>query len=129
LHIPVALRVCPTVRESDGLALSSRNAYLAANQRNDALVLYTALQAGVNLLQSHPDASAATILAAARDRISKDLQVSQGRVSMEYLDLVHPDTLQLLSNTDRAQGGILVGAIRLKGEAGRIIRLIDNVIL
>jgi pantothenate synthetase len=53
---------------------------------------------------------------------------SDGRVSVEYLSLVHPETLKDLTETDSAKGGVLVGAVRLKG-VERTIRLIDNVIL
>ena len=123
------MRVCPTVREHDGLALSSRNTYLAANQRNDALALYNSLKVGVDYLQAHPGASPTAVLAAARDKMEREIQDSHARVSVEYISLVHSETLRSLTDTDEAKGGILVGAIRLKGENERIIRLIDNVIL
>lgn len=58
----------------------------------------------------------------------RSIDRSQGRVSIEYLDVIHPETLRRLTDSDIAKGGILVGAIRLKG-ADRTIRLIDNVIL
>jgi pantoate--beta-alanine ligase len=123
------LIVCPTVREADGLALSSRNAYLAENQRADALILYKALKAGADNLQEQEDASAGTVLRAALQTMKAGLQECQRRVSFEYLDLVHADTLRPFMVDEKAEGGILVGAIRLKGENDRTIRLIDNVIL
>lgn len=58
----------------------------------------------------------------------RDIDRSQGRVSIEYLSIVHPETLKPLTDFDIAKGGILVGAIRLKG-VDRTIRLIDNIIL
>jgi len=128
LHIPVDLRVCPTVREHDGLALSSRNAYLLPNQRNDALILWRSLKVGIEFHDNTPSASALRILAAARDQISKDATDANGRVTIEYLEIVHPETLQPLGESDDSKGAILVGAVRLKGD-GKFIRLIDNVIL
>jgi len=129
LHIPLELVVCPTVREADGLALSSRNAYLAENQRSDALILYKALKAGTDNLQEQSGASAGTVLRAALETIKAGLQECQRRVSLEYLDLIHADTLRPFMVDEKAEGGILVGAIRLNGENDRTIRLIDNVIL
>lgn len=126
--MPIDLRVCPTVREHDGLALSSRNAYLEPSQRDDALILWHALRTGQEIYSSQPSASATTVLTAARDNMSYNIDKSQGLVSIEYLNIVHPETLQELTDTDTAKGGILVGAIRLKGP-NRTIRLIDNIIL
>jgi pantoate--beta-alanine ligase len=128
LHIPIDIRVVPTVRESDGLALSSRNAYLNPDQRGDALILWRALKTGLELNISKPGTSPLIILKTALQRIEQEVNESDGRVSLEYLSLVHPDTLQDLTGRDSAKGGILVGAIRLKG-VERTIRLIDNVIL
>ena len=128
LHVPVDLRVCPTVREHDGLALSSRNAYLLPNQRNDAVILWRSLQAGVEFYSRTPSASALRVLAAAQDQITKDVADANGRVTIEYLEIVHLETLQPLRESDDSKGAILVGAVRLKGD-GKFIRLIDNVIL
>jgi len=60
--------------------------------------------------------------------MSHAIDQSQEQVSIDYLNIVHPDTLRFLTDSDAAKGGILVGAVRLKGR-DRTIRLIDNVIL
>jgi pantoate--beta-alanine ligase len=128
LHIPVDLKVCPTVREPDGLAVSSRNAYLEPSQRNYALILWRALKAGLDSYRAKPYTSAATILKAAQESMEKGINGSRGQVSLEYLDLVDPDSLHGLIGINVAAGAILVGAIRLQGSS-RTVRLIDNVIL
>jgi pantoate--beta-alanine ligase len=128
LHLPIDLRVCPTIRESDGLALSSRNAYLNPDQRDDALILSQALKAGIARYTVQTSPFAKTIREAATATLSKRIDASEGRVSLDYLSLVDSDTLQDLKDTDSAKGGVLVGAVFLHG-AGRTIRLIDNVIL
>lgn len=128
LHIPLELRVCPTVREPDGLALSSRNAYLESSQRNYALLLWHSLKAGLELYRRQPLASATTILKVAQDTMTQGIHGSNGRVSVDYLKIVHPETLDPLSGADLAKSGILVGAIFLQGNE-RTIRLIDNVFL
>lgn len=128
LHIPIDLIVSPTIRESDGLALSSRNAYLKPDQRGDALSLWHSLKAGMDLYDSDGTVSAMTILKAAQDEMARSIRDSEGRVGLEYLNIVNPETLELLTEGDTGKGAILTGAIRLQGE-GRTIRLIDNVIL
>ena len=128
LHIPLELRVCPTVREPDGLALSSRNAYLESTQRNDALILWRSLKAGLELYSRQPLTSATAILNVARDKMAQGVHDSNERASVDYLEIVHPETLDPLSGADLAKSGILVGAVFLRGNK-RTIRLIDNVIL
>lgn len=128
LHLPIDLRVCPTVREPDGLALSSRNAYLTLDQRDDALLLSKALKAGIHSYTSQTSPVASTVLEAATTNLSQGIDASQKRVSLDYLSLVSPETLQGLEDSDPVKGAVLVGAVFLHN-AGRTIRLIDNVIL
>src|SRR5208282_4836164 len=98
-------------------------------QRDDALILWHALEAGLQLYNSQtPSQSPTAILKAAQDNMLRGIEQFQRRVLIDYLNIVHPETLRPLTDSDIAKGGILVGAIRLKG-ADRTIRLIDNVIL
>jgi pantoate--beta-alanine ligase len=115
LDIPVRIEVCPTIRDSDGLALSSRNAYLNAEERERALGLSRALRAAEAAVQSGTR-EAAAVVAAARDELA--------RAGVE------PDYLQLRSATDlspveRVNGSTLLAVAAQVGRA----RLIDNAIL
>ncbi|MFQ5669383.1 MAG: pantoate--beta-alanine ligase [Acidobacteriota bacterium] len=115
LDLPVKLRILPTVREPDGLALSSRNTSLDPGQRRRATALWKALAACQSLL-------AAGEKEASRVRQSglEILQAAKG-VQLDYLEVVHLETLE---RVERVDGPVLVaGAIRIGST-----RLIDNVV-
>ena len=87
LDLGVEIRGCPLVREPDGLALSSRNAYLSAEERRQALALSRALaEARQAILGGDRDA------AALADRVRRQLEAAAG-VKLEYVAVVDPDTL------------------------------------
>jgi pantoate--beta-alanine ligase len=115
LHLPVRIEVRPTVRERDGLALSSRNVHLRGADRERALALHDGLRAAeAALAAGERDAGAlrAAALAAMRAR----------GVEPEYLALVHPDDL---APVDRVDGSALLAVAARVGAT----RLIDNTIL
>jgi pantoate--beta-alanine ligase len=115
LDLPVRIEVRPTVREADGLALSSRNVHLHGPERERALALHDALRAAESALAAgERDAGAlrGAALAAMRDR----------GVEPEYLELVGIDDLAPVTVVDRA--ALLAVAARV-GDT----RLIDNTIL
>jgi len=112
LDVPTRIEVCPTVREPDGLAMSSRNAYLAPAERERAVALRRALDAAEQAVAAgERDASAVAIAARAA--------MNPFGVEPEYLALVAADTL---SPVDRIDGEVLVA---LAAQVGRA-RLIDN---
>jgi pantoate--beta-alanine ligase len=115
LDLPVRIEVCPTVREPDGLALSSRNVHLQGADRERALALHDALAAAeASLAAGERDAE---ILRAAA------LAAMRGRgVEPDYLELVHPDDLSPVARVD---GEVLVAVAASVGST----RLIDNTIL
>ncbi len=113
LNIPTAITGCPTLREDDGLALSSRNARLSAEDRAIAPALHRAMAAAAARLRAGDDA--AQVLAQARDQI-----IAAGFEQVEYLDLRDPETLVPLERLD--------GPARLLAAAWLgPVRLIDNI--
>ena len=116
LDLAVDVRVCPTVREPDGLALSSRNEYLTPAQRRAAPILYKALQAGRAALRQGARSGAMI------QRRMRAVVAGEPLARIEYLAVCDPQTLEPLARVrNRA---VLLGAIRL----GRV-RLIDNVLV
>jgi pantoate--beta-alanine ligase len=115
LDIPVHIEVCPIVRDPDGLALSSRNAYLSADERERALALSRALRAAEAAVAGGT-LEAAAVLAAARAKLD------EAGVKPEYLELRSADDL---SEVERVNGATLLAVAARVGRA----RLIDNAIL
>ena len=115
LDMPVRIEVCPTIREPDGLALSSRNAYLDPGERERALALSRALAAADEAV-SHGERDASAVLAAAR------AQLDSAGVEPEYLELRSADDL---SPVERVNGSTLLAVAARVGRA----RLIDNRVL
>jgi len=115
LNLPVAIEVCPTVREADGLALSSRNALLSPAERERALALSAALRATATLAAGG-ERSAVALQEAARARMVA------GGVEPEYVALVDPDTFE--PREQLGERSVLALAARVGG-----VRLIDNAIL
>ena len=115
LNLPVRVEVCPTVREADGLAMSSRNALLSSEQRSRALALSAALRTASELA-AEGECSAAALLDAARRAM-----LCFG-VEPEYLALVDPETLE---PCESLTGESLLAVAARIGE----VRLIDNALL
>lgn len=116
LNFPLEIVVCPTVRESDGLAMSSRNTYLNPQERRSAAVLYRALSAAKAAYQrGERDAE--------KLRTAMDGSLAAEPLArMEYVSAADPDTLREL---DRIDGNALLSmAVRI----GKT-RLIDNFVL
>ena len=114
LSFPVEVVGCPTVREPDGLALSSRNVYLTGEEREVAPVLHRALRSGADAV-----AGGETDASAVRARMAAVVRAAP-LGELDYVEVADPDTLQPL---ERVGGDArLFGAVRF----GRA-RLIDNV--
>ncbi len=115
LNIPVRIEVVPTVREDDGLAMSSRNAQLDADDRRRAVALHAALQAAESAV-AEGTSSAEELLAIGR------AAMEPLGVEPEYLALVSLDTLEPVTQLE--EPALLAVAARVGA-----IRLIDNTVL
>ncbi len=115
LGLPVEVLVAPTVRESDGLAMSSRNAYLSPEERKAAPALFRALLA-TQLVHELGERKAEKLLAAFRLAIG-----TEPRFVLDSVDLVDAATMRPVETVDRPV--LLAAAVRV----GRT-RLIDNVV-
>jgi pantoate--beta-alanine ligase len=116
LNLPVEIRGCPLIREPDGLAMSSRNAYLSADERRKSLALSAALAEAREAIQGGERDGAR--LAA---RVSERLRAAEG-VEIEYVAVVDPDTL---ADLQRIGSRVLVAVAAQVGA----VRLIDNCLL
>lgn len=113
LNLPLEIVPCPTVREEDGLAMSSRNRRLGPADRREAAALYAALQAAATSGTS----SAEGVVAAARGVLGQ-----HPALRVQYLEVVNPQTFELV-DTAYPEALIVVAA-----HVGSV-RLIDNIIV
>ena len=116
LNLPVDIVVCPIVREADGLAMSSRNAYLSPDQRQQALVLSRSLEC-VRKMAEAGEISAPKLAAAGREEFS-----AGNDVRLDYFEIVDAETLDPVEDV---RLGALVAVAAYVGTT----RLIDNVLL
>jgi pantoate--beta-alanine ligase len=117
LHMPTDIVVVPTVREGDGLALSSRNVYLSPEQRHAAPVLFQSLQAAQHLYDAG-ERHAATLR-----QVVQKLLTNEPLAQTEYVSLADPHTLEEIA--DQIHNGALLSLAVRFGTT----RLIDNVVL
>lgn len=116
LNIPVEIVVCPTVREPDGLAMSSRNTYLSPEERQAATVLFRALQAAkAHYEKGERDAERLR-------EVMREVIRAEPLARLDYVSVAHPETLQELSYVE---GPALLSLAVYIGKT----RLIDNILL
>ncbi|BFU89448.1 MAG: Pantothenate synthetase [Nitrospira sp.] len=116
LNLGVEIVVHPTVREADGLAMSSRNIYLSPDDRIRAATLYKSLQAGAEMIRRGV-ADGQAVQSAMAQVIEKE-----PAITIDYLAVCDPTTLEPLSSVKRQ--AVLLGAVRLGP-----VRLIDNILV
>jgi pantoate--beta-alanine ligase len=117
LNLPVEVRVMPTIREADGLAMSSRNSYLGSEDRQAATILYQALQAGAAAFGEHPSEGGSAVRLAMAAVVA-----SEPRASLDYADCCHPETFAPLEGREELQAPALLAIAARIGAT----RLIDN---
>ena len=118
LHLPVVIRTCPTVRELDGLAMSSRNRFLDAESRQAATVLYRALRGAKHAVDEGERQA---------DRIRQILADTVGlidSVRLDYAEVVDARTLEPLGELGTGCPSVALVAARVGST-----RLIDNMLL
>ncbi|MES0489599.1 MAG: pantoate--beta-alanine ligase [Leptospirales bacterium] len=118
LNMDVKVVNGPTIREADGLAMSSRNSRLSDEGRQKAINIHKALKAGWNLHRNNKTLSAAHIL----EQIIDILQ--QATIEIEYIGLYNPETLAELDLAKPVPKALVACAVFVDG-----VRLIDNILL
>ena len=116
LNMPLKIQVCPTVREPDGLAVSSRNQYLTSEQRQDALLLNKALEKCRQAVSQGVRQSQKLITEMTR------ILNSGKSVKIQYISIVNPETL---ADIDIIEDRALVAVAAMVGST----RLIDNIVI
>lgn len=116
LNLPIAIRVCPIVREADGLAMSSRNAYLTAEQRREATVLWRGLCRARELVAQGRRAAAEI-----EDKVRQVIATAPD-AQIDYVAVADPQTLQPVAAVEKP--AVLLLAVRIGNT-----RLIDNCLL
>ena len=116
LNVPIVVRVCPTVREPDGLAMSSRNAYLTADERERARALSRSLRLAEQLA-----AGGERSVAMIRDQLQREIERAGG-VTLQYVAFVADGTMNAVDTID---GPTTVAIAATVGKT----RLIDNTVI
>ncbi len=116
LNMAISIEVCPIVREPDGLALSSRNAYLSPEERTSALVLNRSLRASEKLFRSGERESARLITAGTLEF------AKESSARLDYFEIVDPESLEPMAHISKSA---LIAVAAFVGKT----RLIDNLVV
>jgi len=116
LNMPLKFVICPTIRDTDGLALSSRNQYLTEQQRKDATLIYKSLQECEKTLKAGVTSTKEVITQ------MRSILYQAPSINIEYVGIVDAETLQSL---DHITGRVLAAVAVRIGTA----RLIDNILV
>lgn len=123
LNIPVLVKASPTLRESDGLAMSSRNVYLTPTERNVASILYKSLQTCVDYCEnstSNTNLSTNYLRSLTKSVLETEPLVSE----IQYISIASPYDMKELDSVNLNDGAIISAAIKVGS-----VRLIDNLLI
>jgi len=124
LDMGIEISVQDTVRERDGLAMSSRNAYLSAADRKAAPVVYQSLCAARELYDQHHNTTTRIAASDLKTHVEAVLEREPAVTELHYVAVDSRETMQPLEVVEQGSGAIVSVACRLGG-----VRLIDNIVL
>lgn len=128
LMINTNVRVMPTKREPNGLALSSRNAYLSPEIKRESSVIFQALSTGEQFYNENKPkgkVDASVVLDLVKQKLQQNLHFN-----IEYIAVSHPETLEDLQFIEPGIGAIISTAVKVpKQNSTELARLIDNVVV
>jgi pantoate--beta-alanine ligase len=120
LNLDIKLRICETVREENGLAKSSRNTYLTAEQKEEAAVLYRALKEAKRLILEEKMEDTREV----RKEVKKYIETNSPNSTLQYIAVTDFENLDKISDLKEYKGDVLVSLAAYYGKT----RLIDNIL-
>jgi len=120
LNLDIKLRICKTVREENGLAKSSRNTYLTAEQKEEAAVLYRALKEAKRLILEEKMEDTREV----RKEVKKYIETNSPNSTLQYIAVTDFENLDKISDLKEYKGDVLVSLAAYYGKT----RLIDNIL-
>lgn len=125
LNIPVHVKASETLRESDGLAMSSRNVYLTPSERNVASILYKSLQTCVDYCENPSFSNNGNVSTSYLRSLAKSVLDTEPLVSeIQYISIASPYDMKELEYVNLNDGAVISAAIKVGS-----VRLIDNLLI
>jgi len=120
LNFDVKVTICPTIRESNGLAMSSRNSYLSDSEKKEASVLHKALNEGKKIIMDNNVTDAKSIVG----KIGEIIKLNSKNLQVEYIEINDNSNLKKIYDLSGYKGEVLISLAAKIGST----RLIDNIL-